>query len=198
MQNAVGVGARRASFCRCAVNRTARRRSGGAWAWRRRCRTRRASVRVSRRALARRDYPAARLSARRTTRYHCWKGRGECAHRQEEQVSLSKYRAERHADRLKRRAARAASRADWGSPRSVSSTARPRSSTAPSGRAVNRTAEERCAPCGNDHSVWRALRHGDAGQIRHGKRDLKRPLHGARRAGSAMEGVFRVASTSNC
>ena len=74
----------------------------------------------------------------------------------------------------------------------------PRSSTgtAPSasGRAVNRTAEERCAPCGNDHSVWRALRHGDAGQIRHCKRDLKRPLYGARRAGSAMEGVFRVAS----
>ena len=110
MQNAVGVGARRASICCCAVNRTARRRSGGAWAWRRRCRTRRASVRVSRRALARRDYPAARLSARRTTRYHCWKGRGERAHRQEEQVSLSKYRADRHADRLKRRAARAAAR----------------------------------------------------------------------------------------
>ena len=85
-------------------------------------------------------------------------------------------------------------RADGAPSGAASSTARPRSSTAPSGRAVNRTAEERCAPCGNDHSVWRALRHGDAGQISHCKRDLKRPLYGARRAGSAMEGVFRVAS----
>ena len=52
--NAVVVAARRTTFLRCAVNRTARRRSGGALARHRRCRARRGSVRASRRALARR------------------------------------------------------------------------------------------------------------------------------------------------
>ena len=77
-------------------------------------------------------------------------------------------------------AQRAPRRADWGSPRSVSSTARPRSSTASTGSAVNRTAADRCAPCADTHRVLHAPRHGDAGHSRHCECDLTRALRGAR------------------
>ena len=70
--------------------------------------------------------------------------------------------------------------ADRGPSGAASSTPRPRSSTASTGSAVNRTAADRCAPCADTHRVLHAPRHGDAGHSRHCECDLTRALRGAR------------------